>query len=146
MNNSNIEIIERIKSVTGCENDFQISKALGIGPSTIANWRALKKPPYEGCFLTAIKTGCDPIWLITGEEHTEIETGNEIKEIDDYNRFQKSLKNGLSLCITLGYINASKEIDNAENILSRICYSEYKGIDLKDKDNIINKAENKKKA
>lgn len=60
-------IIQRMMDATGCDNEYQLSKYLKTGNSTIAGWKNRNKVPTDQCFQIYEKTGCSMEWLITGK-------------------------------------------------------------------------------
>ena len=65
-------IIERMKQVTGCQNDTKLAEYLGLkSNSAISTWRARNKIPYAECDRISRSVNVDLGWLITGKQSGE---------------------------------------------------------------------------
>jgi len=59
-------IIARLQQVLDAPNDALLGKALGVGTSTVSNWRQRNSPPYAQCVEVAMSHGVSLDWLIFG--------------------------------------------------------------------------------
>lgn len=59
-------IFQRMYLACGVENDNQLSKFLGVKPSTIQGWKIAKTPPFKACYEIYQRTGFTVEWLVDG--------------------------------------------------------------------------------
>lgn len=59
-------VLDRIQQALGLKSDGEVSRALGIGRSTVGGWRAQDRRPYELCVDLAMKHGLSLDWLLLG--------------------------------------------------------------------------------
>ncbi len=138
-------IIERLQSVTGTHNDYQLTTFLDLPKSSVGSWRKQIKPPFEACIKAAMRTGVDPIWILTGMEQEEHDAFDLNKIASEYKVYQMALYESLRLGFALGYLKKTDKTEEAKEVISRLGYAKFRDIDLEDADNPLDLAVNKSK-
>lgn len=61
------DVLRRLKSVVGAENDHQLARKIGIAQTTVSTWRKRQKIPYEVCTNIARRYNKPLDWMLFGE-------------------------------------------------------------------------------
>ncbi|MGE8465359.1 Bacteriophage CI repressor helix-turn-helix domain protein [compost metagenome] len=60
-------VLARLKLLTGCDTDAELSRALSISPQTLSSWKVRDSIPYAICVESAKHYACSLDWLLLGE-------------------------------------------------------------------------------
>jgi len=59
-------VVDRLRAAYGAESDAALARALGVGTSTVRNWRDRESVPYPHCVTAAQELGVGLDWLLLG--------------------------------------------------------------------------------